>query len=85
MGDGQDMEWVVMARGVRSLSEMISLQDVDRECGAPSREFDVDRTTAVINAESNNGGIRKPSDKMYSSYDLLSLHPKPGLLTAVCK
>ena len=50
MSDGQDAKWVVMARGARSLSEMLGLRDVDWEGGAPSGEFDVDGTTAIINA-----------------------------------
>ena len=50
MSDGRDAEWVVMARGARSLSEMLGLRDVDWEGGAPSGKLDVDGTTAVINA-----------------------------------
>jgi hypothetical protein len=50
VGDGRDAERVVMARGARSLSEMLGFRDVDWEGGAPSGEFDVDGTTAVINA-----------------------------------
>jgi hypothetical protein len=50
VSDGRDAERVVMARGARSLSEMLGLRDVDWECGAPSGEFDVDGTTAIINA-----------------------------------
>jgi hypothetical protein len=49
VGDGRDAEWVVVARA-RSLSEMFGLRDVDWEGGAPTREFDVDETTAVIDA-----------------------------------
>jgi hypothetical protein len=50
VGDGRDVERVVMVRGARSSSEMIGLRDVDWEGGAPTGEFDVDGTTAVINA-----------------------------------
>jgi hypothetical protein len=50
VGDGRNAERVVMVRGARSLSEMIGLRDVDWEGGAPTGEFDVDGTTAVINA-----------------------------------
>jgi hypothetical protein len=50
VGDGRDAEQVVMVRGARSLSEMLGLRDVDWEGGAPTGEFDVDGTTAVINA-----------------------------------
>ena len=50
VGDGRDAERVVMARGARSLSEMLGFRDVDWEGGAPAGEFDVDGTTAVINA-----------------------------------
>lgn len=84
-GDGRDADRVVMVRGAGSLSDMLCLRDADWEGDAPNGEFDVDGTTAVMNAESDNGGIRKPSDKTYSNCDLLSLHPEPGPLTAVCK
>jgi len=47
VGDGRGAERVVM---VRALSEMLGLRDVDWEGGAPTGEFDVDGTTAVINA-----------------------------------
>jgi hypothetical protein len=47
--DGRDAEQVVMVRGARSLSEMIGLRDVDWEGDAPTGEFHVDGTTAVIN------------------------------------
>ena len=50
MSDGRDAEWGVMARGARSLSEMLGLRDVDWEGGASTGEFDVDGTTAVIKA-----------------------------------
>lgn len=50
VGDGRDPERVVMARGARSFSEMLGLRDVNWEGGAPIGEFNVDGTTAVINA-----------------------------------
>jgi hypothetical protein len=50
VGDGRDAERVVMARGARSLSDMLGLRDEDWEGGAPTGEFDVGGTTAVINA-----------------------------------
>ena len=48
--DGRDAERVVMARGARSLSDMLGLRDADREGGAPTGESDIDETTAVIDA-----------------------------------
>jgi hypothetical protein len=59
VADGRDAERVVMARGARSLSEILGLRDADWEGGAPTGEFDADGTTAVINAQSNNGGGQK--------------------------
>ena len=50
VGDGRDAERVVMVQGARSLSEMLGLRGVDWEGDAPTGEFDVDGTTAVINA-----------------------------------
>jgi hypothetical protein len=48
--DGRDAERVVMVRGARSLSEMLGLRDIDWEGGVATGAFDVDGTTAVINA-----------------------------------
>jgi hypothetical protein len=39
-----------MARGARSLSDMLDLRDADWEDGAPTGESDVDGTTAVVDA-----------------------------------
>ena len=50
VGDGRDAERVIMGRGAHSLSDMLGLRDVDWEGGAPPGEFNVDGTTAVINA-----------------------------------
>jgi hypothetical protein len=50
VGDGRDAERVVMAQGARSLSGMLGLREVDWEGGAPTGEFNVDGTTAVIKA-----------------------------------
>ena len=50
VGDGRDAEQVVMARGARSLSDMLGLQDADWEGSAPTGESDVDGTTAIIDA-----------------------------------
>jgi hypothetical protein len=48
VGDGRDAERVVMARGARSLSDMLGIQDADREGGASTDESGVDGTTAII-------------------------------------
>jgi hypothetical protein len=49
VADGREAEWVVMAGRVGSLHDMLSLQDVGWEGGAPAGEFNVDGTTANVN------------------------------------